>query len=228
MPTQYISLVKDFSCAKSLFLFFIFPSIGLYTSLLHSQLPLRWNLRVTIFVTMPPKKDVSAFEKRRLENIATNQALLKDISHTAVKIAKPPPVSRPVRTKRAPVERKERPKREAAVGTRASSRLKGENPIKREIDNDIPAALREPERPAKKARVSDDLSLDAIMVEGRKFSDNISALGSLLPKMGADPGVRTFDEDDIKRTTNKDLKELRESMNALAMYDKWAVNGQSH
>lgn len=179
---------------------------------------------------MPPKKPVSAFEKRRLENIATNHALLKDISHTAVKIAStssPAPVSRPVRTKRSShVERKERPRREAAVGTRASSRLKGVAPIKRELEDDVPAALRAPDRPAKKSRVSDDLSLDAIMVEGRKFSDNIESLGTLLPKGRADPGMRTFDEDDIKLTTDKDLKKLRESMNDLGLYNKWAVNGK--
>ncbi|KAF3763909.1 WD repeat-containing protein [Cryphonectria parasitica EP155] len=174
---------------------------------------------------MPPKKEgVSLFEQRRLQNIAANQAILKDISKSAVKIAKPPPAPKPVRRKRSPVGRSERPKREPTVATRASSRLKGQDPVKRERDDNVPAALLPPERPAKKARVSDDLSLDSIMVEGRKFNDNINSLGLLLPKMGADPGVRTFDEDDIKKTTDKDLKKLRESMNKLEMYDKWAVN----
>lgn len=176
---------------------------------------------------MPPKKEgVSLFEQRRLQNIAANQAILKDISKSAVKIAKPAPAPKPVKRKREPVERRERPKREPAVATRASSRLKGEAPVKREDDDNVPAALLPPERPAKKARVADDLSLDSIMVEGKKFADDISSLGRLLPKMGADPGVRTFDEDDIKETTDKDLKQLRESMNKLEMYDRWAVNGE--
>lgn len=176
---------------------------------------------------MPPatKEAVSLFEQRRLQNIAANQAILKDISQTAAKIAKPAPAPKPVRRKRSPPERRERPRREAAVATRASSRLKGEAPVKRENQNEIPAALM-PDRPLKKARVSDDLSLESIMVEGRKFTDDISALGSLLPKRGAEPGVRTFDEDDIQQTTDKDLKKLRESMNRLEFYDKWAVNGE--
>lgn len=178
---------------------------------------------------MPPKKEgVSLFEQRRLQNIAANQAILKDISKSAVKIAKPAPAPKPIRRTRAPVERRERPKREPAVATRASSRLKGQAPVKRENDEDVPASLLPPERPAKKARVSEDLKLGSIMVEGRKFADDISSLGRLLPsKMGADPGLRTFDDDDIKATTDQDLKRLREDMNKLELYNKWAVNGES-
>lgn len=175
---------------------------------------------------MPPKKEgVSLFEQRRLENIAANQAILKDISQTAVKIAKPVPAPKPARRKRSPVRKRETPQRAAAVPTRASSRLKGEAAVKREIEADIPASLM-PDRPAKRSRVADDLSLDSILVEGRKFADDISVLGGLLPKRGAEPGVRTFDEDDIGRTTDKDLKKLREEMNGLELYSKWAVNGR--
>lgn len=168
---------------------------------------------------------MSAFEKRRLANIAENKALIDGIEKTTAKIAKPvtPKATRPRKT-RTPGERRVAPKREAAVATRSSSRLKGEGPVKREIEDDVPAALL-PDRPAKRSRVADDLELDKIMVEGRKFADDMSAFGRLLPYRGAEPGVRTFDEDDIKETTDEDLKRLRESMNSLALYDKWAVNG---
>lgn len=175
----------------------------------------------------PPKKPISVFEQRRLQNIAANQELLQDISKTAVKIAKPAPALKTPRVKRAPVEKRERPKREAAVATRASSRLKGEDPVKREAeDEQVPGRLLPAERPAKKIRVSDDLDLSDVMVDGRKFATDTTALAGLLPKRGADPGVRTFDEDDIRQTTDKDLKNLREQMNGLALYDKWAVNGK--
>lgn len=176
---------------------------------------------------MPPKKGTSLFEQRRLQNIAANQEILKDISHTAAKIAKPAPTPKPPRVKKAPVERRERPKREAAVATRASSRLKGEDPLKREAEDDIPASLLPAERPAKKLRVADDLSLSDVLVDGRKFAADVSSLSGLLPKRGAEPGVRTFDEDDIRQTTDKDLKRLREEMNGLALYEKWAVNGKT-
>lgn len=168
----------------------------------------------------------SLFEQRRLANMKQNQARLQDISKTTVKFTPSPAPKAPrVRKPRASAEKRVIPKREAAIPTRASSRLKGETPIKREIEDDIPAALT-PDRPAKKSRIADDLDLDKIMVEGRKFADDMSAFGHLLPKRGAEPGVRTFDESDIRKTTDKDLKALRESMNNLQLYSKWAVNGQ--
>lgn len=173
---------------------------------------------------------MSAFEQRRLQNIAANNEILKDLSNTASKIAKPAapkPLPRP-RPKRQPVEKREQPKRERAVATRASSRLKGETP-KREADDVAPASLFPPDRPAKKARVNEDLNLGDILVEGRKFTNGVDAVTGLisLPRLGAAPGVRTFDEDDIKETTDEDLRNLREKMNSLELYDKWAVNGGS-
>lgn len=186
-----------------------------------------FGLRLITLANMPPKKGNSLFEQRRLQNIAANQEILKDISKTAVKIAKPAPTPTTPRVKRAPVERRERPKREAAVATRASSRLKGEEPEKREAEEEVPASLLPVERPAKKIRVDEDLTLSDVMVDGRKFTMDFNALSNILPKRGADPGVRTFDEDDIRQTTDKDLKRLREQMNGLALYDKWAVNGES-
>lgn len=167
----------------------------------------------------------SLFEQRRLANMKSNQAKLQDISKSTVKFT-PTPAPKPARVRkpRTPGEKRVVPKREAAIPTRASSRLKGETPIKRELEDDVPAALM-PDRPAKKSRIADDLDLDKIMVEGRKFADDMSAFGHLLPKRGAEPGVRTFDESDIRKTTDKDLKALRESMNNLELYNKWAVNG---
>lgn len=176
-------------------------------------------------MSSPQKAGGSTFEQRRRKNIEDNQKILKDISKTAPKITQTP-TAKPVRPKktRTPVERRAVPKREAAVATRSSSRLKGEGPVKRENEDDIPAALM-PDRPAKKSRIAEDLDLDKIMVEGRKFAEDMSAFGHLLPKRGAEPGVRTFDIDDIRETTDKDLKMLRETMNSLELYDKWAVNG---
>ncbi|KUI71832.1 DNA damage-binding protein cmr1 [Cytospora mali] len=184
---------------------------------------------------MPVKKEgeaMSTFEQRRLQNIADNNAILKGISKTAAKIAKPPPPpapkSRP-RAKRPTVEKKEYPKRERSVATRASSRLKGETPdkngLKREADDSAHVALF-PEKPAKKTRVNDDLNLGDILVEGRKFATDAGAFADLisLPRQGAEPGVRTFDEDDIKQTTDKELRALREEMGNLELYSKWAVN----
>lgn len=171
---------------------------------------------------------MSAFEQRRLQNIAANNEILRDLSTTASKIAKPAapkPLPRQ-RPKRQPVEKREQPKRERAVATRASSRLKGETP-KREAEDSVPASLLPPDRPAKRVRVNEDLKLGDILVEGRKFTNGVDAVTGLisLPRLGAEPGVRTFDEEDIKETTDEDLRNLREKMNSLEQYDKWAVNG---
>lgn len=179
---------------------------------------------------------MSTFEQRRLQNIADNNALLKGLSQTAAKIAKPIPAPRPKappRSKKSTAEKKVYPKREPTVATRSSSRLKGDTPDKNGLKRDgddltAPAALFESERPAKKTRVNDDLNLGDILVDGRKFSKDAGAIAGLisLPRQGAEPGVRTFDPDDVTQTTDKELRALREQMGNLELYNKWAVNGK--
>src|SRR5579859_1369371 len=74
---------------------------------------------------MPPKKEkpeMSAFERKRLENIAANQAILKDLSATAEKIM-PKPAPKPKST--ASRKRATPVKREEPRPTRTSSRLAG-------------------------------------------------------------------------------------------------------
>jgi len=184
-------------------------------------------------VKMPPKKKepvMSAFERKRLENIANNNAILGSISATADKIIpkpappkpKPKRVSAP-RVKREPVHASPR------VSTRQSSRLAG-------LDADSPAAKRKAEveaeaelekAKAKKLRVNADLSLGEIKVEGRKWEGSIDGMASLKGLRGAQPGVRTFTEDDVDKTADKGLKDLRLRMSGLKLYEKWAVNGKS-
>ncbi len=48
-----------------------------------------------------------------------------------------------------------------------------------------------------------------------------------LPFVGAEPGVRTFTEDDIKETADKDLKALKLRMNGLKLYETFDVKGRS-
>jgi len=118
---------------------------------------------------MPPvkkeKAEMSAFERKRLENIAANQAILKDLSTSAEKIM-PKPVSKPKSTstrKRAAPVRREEPR-----PTRTSSRIAG-------IEADSETAKRKAEveyefakeqAKAKKQRVTGDLNFNDIVVEG--------------------------------------------------------------
>jgi hypothetical protein len=167
------------------------------------------------------KPEMSAFERKRLENIAANQAMLKDLSTTAQKIVlKPPPKPKSVapRKKAAPVKREEpRP-------TRTSSRLAG-------IEADSETAKRKAEveyefakevSKAKKQRIEGDLNFKDIIVEGKNWKKEDDFLSGVM--RGAQPNLRTFTEDDIKETTDEGLKALREKMSGLELYEGYEPN----
>lgn len=175
---------------------------------------------------MPPQRDgapMSAFERRRLENIATNQALLNNAAAVAKKITpKTTPKSTPTRaksrTRSTPV------KRESSRPTRMSSRLAGldadNETLKRKMKVEEETAAEQAK--AKKMRVSGDLNLGDITVDGKKWVAGIGGLKGII--RGAQPGVRTFTEDDLAETTDKGLKDLRSRMGGLKLYEHWAPN----
>lgn len=167
------------------------------------------------------KEEMSAFERSRLANIATNQAIVKDLSSAAAKIA-PKPVGRPKtpasRKKAAPVKREEpRP-------TRTSSRLAGieadSETQKRKAEVEYEFAVEQAK--AKKLRVSGDLNFSDIVVDGKKWNKDDGFLSGIM--RGAQPNVRTFTEDDVKETTDEGLKALREKMSGLEIYDGYEPN----
>ncbi|KAK0724902.1 WD repeat-containing protein NCU09302/NCU11420 [Lasiosphaeris hirsuta] len=182
---------------------------------------------------MPPKKEavMSAFERKRLENIANNNAILSGISTAADKIvSKPaPPKSKPKRPS-APRVKREQPKREVVRPTRQSSRLAGldadSEVLKRKAE--VEAENETEKAKAKKMRVSGDLNLGDIKVEGRKWESSVDGMARLkglaLPARGAQPGVRTFTDEDVKGTTDKGLKDLRLRMSGLKLYETWPVS----
>jgi len=181
--------------------------------------------------TSPKKKEgpaMSAFERKRLENIANNNAILSTISTTADKII-PKPKAPASTIKRPSTSRPKRdaPKRESArPATRQSSRLAG-------LDADSPASKRKAEveaeaetekAKAKKTRVGGDLSLADIQVEGRKWEGGVGGLAGLKGLRGAQPSERTFTAED---TADEGLKDLRLRMGGLKLYEKWPVNGRN-
>lgn len=165
---------------------------------------------------------MSAFERKRLENMAANKAILTDISATAKKIIpekkKPPPKTTPRTRTRETV------KRAPARGTRMSSRLAGleadDETLKHKLAADIEKDAAESK--AKKVRVAQDLQLGDVVVEGKKWGSGLEGLKGLV--RGAEPGVRTFTEEDVKETTDKGLKDLRVRMNSLNLYEHWLPN----
>lgn len=168
------------------------------------------------------KEEMSAFERSRLANIATNQALVKDLSAAAAKIAPKQPVGRVKTT--ATRKRATPVKREAPRPTRTSSRLAGV-----EADSETQKRKAEVEyefvqeqAKAKKLRVAGDLNFSDMVVDGKKFSKDDGFLSGIM--RGAQPNVRTFTEDDVKETTDEGLKALREKMGGLELYDGYEPN----
>ena len=71
---------------------------------------------------------------------------------------------------------------------------------------------------AKRQRISEAFNFGDILVAG-KGGD---AMTSLLNVVGpANPYERTFDEDDVKETTDKELKALREKMSGLELWTEY-------
>jgi hypothetical protein len=181
---------------------------------------------------MPPKKEpaMSAFERKRLENIANNNAILSGISTTAAKIIPKPAPPKPKRIS-TPRAKREPVKRESPRPLRQSSRLAGlgadAEVLKRKLE--VEADVEAEKAKAKKMRVSGDLNLGDIKVEGRKWEAGLDGLAGLkgLAVRGAQPGVRTFTDEDVNGTTDKGLKDLRLRMSGLKLYEKWPVQGNT-
>jgi hypothetical protein len=76
---------------------------------------------------------------------------------------------------------------------------------------------------AKRLRNNGDLSLGDVAVDGKKWNADVDVIKGITH--GAQPGVRTFTEDDVRETTDKGLKELRGRMGDLKLYEHWLPNG---
>jgi WD repeat-containing protein 76 len=174
----------------------------------------------------PP--EISDFEKQRLANIAERDALLKKLTNEAQQagLYQKPPSKAAVNGSGPPHKKKtlvKRVKKEEDSGPRrTSSRLAGiqadSEVAKRRADQEYEAAKEQAR--AKRQRVSGDLILGDIMVNGKL--DGTSLLGTdAILKGVARPYERTFGEDEIKETTDKELKSLREQMSGLALWDAW-------
>ena len=168
------------------------------------------------------KTEMSAFERKRLENIAANQAMIKDLSTTAEKMA-PKPLPKPKRT--ASTRKRTTPiKREARIATRTSSRIAGveadSETAKRKAEVEYEFAKEQAK--SKKQRITGDLNFSDIVVDGKKYKKDENFLSGVM--RGAQPYIRTFDEEDIKETTDEGLKALREKMSGLELYEGYEPN----
>ena len=184
-------------------------------------------------------EELSDFEKQRLANIAERDQLLKKLTQDAQssgigfppKIPAAAPAKKPLRdaTGGGKPKKKAAPKPkvvEEALPRRTSSRLRGitaESDIAKRKAEDESQAFAEAER-AKKVRKSDAFSFNEMLVSGQKLGEKGLIGVDVVTKGVAMPYERTFGDEDIQKTTDKDLKTLREEMSGLQLWDAWEPN----
>ena len=106
-----------------------------------------------------------------------------------------------------------------------SSRLRGltaDGEVKRKADEAFEAA-QEAER-EKRMRKSDFFTFDSMVISGQKITGKDLVGIDVISKGVAKPYERTFGEKDVKMTEDKDLKELREQMSGLRLWELWDPN----
>ena len=172
---------------------------------------------------------LSEYEQQRQANIAQRDKLLKQLALDAGQAGlgphqKPKAASNPATSKKrkAPVQRV---KVEEFGPRRTSSRLQGltadSEVAKRKAEEEY-VAVQEANK-AKKQRRSGDLNLSDVVVGGRDWDKSENFLVDVV-KRGASPNRRTFGEEEVRETTDKELRSLREQMSGLNLYDGFEPN----
>ncbi|KAK5071475.1 hypothetical protein LTR64_004747 [Lithohypha guttulata] len=175
---------------------------------------------------MPPKRaapeEPSDFEKQRLANIAERDKLLAELAvkkNAAQAGLYAKPAKRPASSKSKSTPAK-RIKKEEIAPRRISSRLAGiqaDSEVQREKEEKMYEEQKERDIERRKRR-TDDLKLGDITVNGG--ISGFFGSDSLLRPV-ARPNERTFGDEEIKETTDKELKSLREKMSGLEIWDAW-------
>jgi hypothetical protein len=183
-------------------------------------------------------EELSEFEKQRLANIAERDALLKKLTleaqssglfaksspkTTTTTGAKKDATSSRSKKKAAPRINKED---EAPPVRRMSSRLRGITADSEVAKRNADVAFEEAQsvERAKRMRKSDFFTLDNMLVSGQKLGGDALIGIDVVTKGVAKPYERTFGDEDVKKTTDKELKALREEMSNLQLWDQWEPN----
>ncbi|EAW06862.1 WD domain protein [Aspergillus clavatus NRRL 1] len=176
--------------------------------------------------------ELSEFEKQRLANIAERDALLKKLTLDAQssgifppKLARSSPVSQ-TKPKKKPAPKKIKKEGEAPVARRMSSRLRGiaaESEVAKRKAEEHYEAVQQAER-AKRVRKSDAFSFSEMLVSGQKLSADGLIGVDVVTKGVAMPYQRTFGDEDIEKTADKELKRLREEVSGLQLWEAWEPN----
>jgi len=175
-----------------------------------------------------PPPQLSEYELQRQANIAERDALLKQLALDAASAGlAPKPISKPLTTADRSHKRKTPVKKikDEVLPRRTSSRLAGltaDSEIAKRKAEDEYVAVQEAAR-AKRQRVSGDLDLKDIVVAGKQWDKSENFLVDVVNR-GGKPYERTFGERDVKETSDKELRALREKMSGLELYDGFEPN----
>lgn len=171
--------------------------------------------------------ELSEFEKQRLANKVQRDNLVKQLALDAAS-AGLAPQSVKTQSKSSSSQKKKPAVKKLKVEVaprRTSSRLAGLEAdgelAKRKADDEY-AAVQEVER-AKRQRVSGDLNLSDVVVAGKEWDQKHNFFVDVVSRSGK-PYERTFGEPEVKKTTDKELRALREKMSGLELYDGFEPN----
>lgn len=172
--------------------------------------------------------ELSDYEKQRQANIAERDALLKQLALDAASVGlAPKAASKPKSSANSAPKKKSAVKKvkEEVLPKRTSSRLAGltaDSEVAKRKAEDEYVAAQEAAR-AKRQRVSGDLNLSDIVVAGKQWDVSENFLVDVVSR-GAKPYERTFGETEVKQTTDKELRALREKMSGLELYEGFEPN----
>lgn len=162
---------------------------------------------------------LSDYERQRQENIAKNRALFQQLQLEAAATGLGPKKAA-AKPKPAAGQKRKRPEpkvKEELLPRRTSSRIRGivaDSEVAQKKAEEERVAWVEAEK-AKRQRVSSDLNLGDVIVNGGTWNQS----GNFLSRFGpANPGERTFSQQDVKDTSDKELKALREKLSGLALW----------
>ena len=171
---------------------------------------------------------LSEYEQQRQANIAERNKLLKQLALDAGQAGLGPQKARPT-NKSAPSSKKKTPakrvKAEDLAPRRTSSRLQGltaDSEVAKRKAEDEYAAAQEAAK-VKRQRQSGDLNLSDVVVAGQDWDKSKNFIFDVISR-GAKPHERTFGEEEVKTTTDKELKALREQMSGLELYSGFEPN----
>lgn len=173
--------------------------------------------------------EISEYEQQRQANIAQRDKLLKQLALDAGQAGLTPQKPAPRSSKSSTSHKKQGPVKRVKVEDtgprRTSSRLLGltaDSEVAKRKAEDEYVATQEAAR-AKRQRNSGELNLSDVIVGGQNWHKSENFLVDVLSR-GASPYKRTFGDSEVRETTDKELRSLREQMSGLELYDGFEPN----